>query len=96
MANKTNKMEVLIAHDYEDGSSHVIATMSAADQQEGNKAQPMCEFLTDHYAAWLDTVDEEDREDYIREIEEAVERLANGESAECCGDCLYWETVTHF
>lgn len=91
---KDDEMEVLIAYDDEDGSKHVIATMRDADWKTGCKEQQMKKFLTDHYSAWLDGCDDEERKDYEEEIGEAAARLAVGQAAECCGDDLYFETVT--
>ena len=92
--HKANEMEVLVAYDEEDGSYHNLATMKDSDWT-GCKTEAMRQFLMEHYAAWLDCVDDEERERYVEEINEAADRLSVGISSDCCGDNLYWETVTN-
>lgn len=89
-----NEMEVLVAYDYEDGSHNNLATMKSSDWT-GGKKEAMHKFLLKHYGAWLDGCDDEERDEYLEEIKEAADRLSVGISADCCGDNLDWETVTH-
>ena len=90
---KGKEMEVLVAYDEEDGSHHNIAAMSEADWT-GCKEEQMKQFLLNHYSAWLDSCDDDDRKEYEEEIAEAASRLCTGIAATCCGDDLYFETVT--
>ena len=92
--NNENEMEVLVAYDYEDGSRHNLATMKSSDWT-GSKKEAMHKFLLEHYEAWLDGCDDEERDEYLDEIKEAAALLSVGTSADCCGDNLYWETVTN-
>jgi len=55
----------------------------------------MHKFLLEHYEAWLDGCDDEERDEYLEEIKKAANQLSVGISADCCGDNLYWETVTN-
>lgn len=87
------EMEVLVAYDDEDGSHHNIAAMSEADWT-GCKEEQMKQFLLNHYSAWFDCCDDDDRKEYEEEIAEAASRLCRGISASCCGDELYFKTVT--
>lgn len=89
-----NEMEVLVAYDYEDGSCNNLATMKSSDWT-GSKTEAMHKFLLEHYEAWLDGCDDEERDEYLEEIKEAANQLSVGISADCCGDNLYWETVTN-
>ena len=89
---KPDEMEVLVA--YDDGIHDNIATMSDKDWKTGCKEQRMKAFLLDHYSEWLDGCTDDDRKEYEDEIEEAATRLSVGLSATCCGDDLYFETVT--
>ena len=93
---KDDEMEVLVAYDDEDGSRHNLATMKSSDWT-GDKTEAMHKFLLEHYEAWLDhdDFDDEKRNEYLEEIKEAADLLSVGRSADCCGDSLYWETVTH-
>ena len=93
-AEEHREMEVLVAYDDEDGSHHNIATMSDKDWKTGCKEQRMKAFLLNHYSAWLDSCTDDDRKEYEDEIGEAATRLSVGLSATCCGDDLYFETVT--
>ena len=89
---RADEMEVLVA--YDDGIHDNIATMSDKDWKTGCKEQRMKAFLLDHYSEWLDGCTDDDRKEYEDEIEEAATRLSVGLSATCCGDDLYFETVT--
>lgn len=91
---KDDEMEVLVAYDYEDGSRHNLATMKSSDWT-GSKTEAMHKFLQEHYEAWLDGCDDKERDEYLEEIKEAADLLSVGTSADCCGDNLYWETVTN-
>lgn len=96
MAKKrmTCEMEVLVAYDYEERRHDILATMKDSDW-DGSKTEVMRKFLSEHYGAWLDGCDDEERSEYLEEIKEAADRLSVGLSSDCCGDNLYWETVTH-
>lgn len=89
-----NEMEILVAYDYEDGSRNNLATMKDSEW-DGSKTKAMHKFLMKRYDAWLDGCDDEERSEYLKEIKEAADQLAVGISADCCGDNLYWETVTN-
>jgi hypothetical protein len=91
---RADEMEVLVAYDDGDGIHDNIATMSDKDWKTGCKEQRMKEFLLNHYSEWLDGCTDDDRKEYEDEIEEAATRLSVGLSATCCGDDLYFETVT--
>lgn len=89
-----NEMEVLVAYDDVDGSRNNLATMKSSDWT-GSKTKAMHKFLLEQYEAWLDGCDDEERDKCLEEIKEAADRLSVGISADCCGDNLYWETVTN-
>jgi len=91
---KDDEMEVLVVYDHEDGSRNNLATMKSCDWT-GDKTEAMHKFLLDQYEAWLDVCDDKKRDEYLEEIKEAADLLSVGQSADCCGDSLYWETVTH-
>lgn len=93
---KMKEMEVLIAYEDEDGTKEAIAAMRDSSWKNGEKVDAMREFLMGHYGDWLDGCsDDEERQEYVEQIEEAASNLACGGSAHCCGDDLFWETVTY-